>query len=157
MGRRVPAANFSRLRDDFVIGTVIDALEAVELSRPDDFDSGIVAVLLDAERRPLVAVAIDGAPSNDLHRIAELLTSTPQDRLAAIAFGIVRSENSAPTGQDDAGARFVQRIDDGDLVSWAEAARTCSNAGVEVVDVLVLEPGGWFAVSEARGSDVSGK
>ena len=127
-----------------------DALDALDHVRPDGFDSGVLVVLLDYERRPLVGIAVDNAPSEELCAIGESViasvsrakarTSASRNRMVvAVVFGLVRDTNSETV--DDGPARLV--LSSAELLAWRECQHLFAAHGIDPLDLLILEPCGW--------------
>jgi hypothetical protein len=139
----------------FAIDSAADALDAIELSRPETFERGVIALLLDAGRVPIVALAVDGAPSDDMDPLAELLCAACQNapRVRGIVLGIVRAAASDSLGPLRASAARRLWLDTAEVVSWLDLGERLGGVGVELTEVVVLEPDGWFALSESRVPD----
>ena len=133
----------------FPVLDAIDAFDAVEISRPEDFSEGVVAVLLDSGRIPLVAIAFEHAPSDELDRVAQYLADSATGlRFEHVLLGIVRNKPSAPLALNNPAA--LQWIEQTELQAWDGASKVLATAGITLVDIVVVEPNGWFAVSESR-------
>jgi hypothetical protein len=139
----------------FAIDSAADALDAIELSRPETFQSGVIALLLDANRVPIVALAVDGAPSDDLDPLADLLCAACQNapQVWGVVLGIVRGAASDSLGPLRSSTARRLWLDTSEVVSWLDLGERLGRVDVELTEVVVLEPEGWFALSESRVPD----
>lgn len=132
------------------IRTVDDACEALDLSRPESFRSGLLVLLLDEVSQPYLAIAVDNAPDDDLNQIAGLLTGALRlgHPIAGVLLGVYRTERSV-------GSMTVKMtVDGGQLAAWMSLSRLLQPLGITLVDVLVFEPGRWMSLVAATSSDV---
>lgn len=142
----------------FPIANALDALDAIQLSRPDRFDNGVIALLLDGDRLPMAALAIDGAPSDDLGPVGDLLRNAAAGApvVRAVILGIVRPASSdVGTRGHENGQRRLW-LDTAELVSWFALSEQLAEVDVTLTEVVVVEPDGWFALSEGQVPDSSG-
>ncbi len=136
----------------FTIDSAADALDAIELSRPETFQSGVIALLLDPGRVPIVALAVDGAPSDDLAPLADLLCAACENapRVRGVVLGVVRDTASDSLGPLRASTARRLWLDTAEVLSWLDLGERLGFVGVELTEVVVLEPDGWFALSDSR-------
>ena len=143
----------------FPIDDALDALEAVELSRPDGFEDGVIALFLDGDRLPIAAVAIDGAPSDDLGAVGDLLRNAAMSapHVRGVVLGIVRSVPSDVGAGGSEKGRPRLWLDTAEVVSWLALAEQLGEVDVTLTEVVVVEPGGWFALSDGQIPESGGR
>jgi hypothetical protein len=125
----------------FEILTTNDAVDAVELSRPEDFESGLLVLFLDDEDWLLGGLAVRRAPANTLTRIVELLldarlnspadspADSPAPRFSALIVGVVRPGIDQPT---------VDETSD-----WQEAQHLLAAHGVALAHLVTVSKHQW--------------
>ena len=132
-----------------------DALDALDHVRPNSFDSGVLVVLLDRERRPLVGIAVHNAPSEELCVIGESVIASVaraktrtgasrNRRVVAVVFGLVRDTNSDLV--NDGHVRLA--LSSAELLAWRECQHLFAAHGIDPLDLLILEPCGWASFQD---------
>jgi hypothetical protein len=136
------------------IRSVADAFDAIFRSRPTTFDSGVLAVLLDHDDVPFAALAVDGAPSTRVCRVAELLlemrrhpTSAGDQRKGTwggVVIGVFRGEPPKTETCDSALA-----ISPCEQANYDEARHLLAGHGIALLELLVFDDDGWASYFEA--------
>ena len=135
--------------DTRVLRTVDDAFDAIDLSRPETFDDGVIVLLLDRTARPILAIAVEHAPEDDLDAIASLLSGVRErgHPIAGVVIGVYRPARTV-------GSKTIKMTIDGvQLAAWMSLSWLLHGAGITLVDVLVFEPGRWMSLVAATSSD----
>lgn len=130
--------------------TVDDAFDAIDLSRPGAFRDGLVVLLLDPSACPMLAMAVDHAPDDDIDAIAALLADV-RDRghpIAGVVLGVYRPARTVGS------AAIKMTIDGLQLAAWMSLSRLLNGSGITLVDVLVFEPGRWMSLVAATSSEI---
>jgi hypothetical protein len=123
---------------DFEILTSIDAADAIELSRPQDFESGVIVLFLDDDRL-LGALAVARAPANSLTDIAELLidarlgspADSPTPRFSGLVFGVIGPDALRPSANQ--------------IADWQEAQHLLAGHGVALAHLITVSEDNWLA------------
>ncbi len=109
---------------------------------------GIVLLLLDAALRPVVGLAVHGAPRNEFEPIVELLASLGDDKPDAVILGVLSHEASLDDepfvfGDDslDTSARLA--VDAATVHAWAEFSCRLEAEGITLLDVIECTPWSW--------------
>ena len=123
-----------------------DAIDALDLLRPVDFDSGVLVLFVDAERVPVVTLAVRNAPADGLEPIVSLVAEAAEmSQVEAIVMGIVERESSdsnSPNGTPHPQAP---------LDHWVSMARVLDQHDTELLDILTLHDSCWSSVALTSG------
>ncbi len=139
------------------IETPDDAIDTFELHRSLTFHSGLVVLVLDGDRVPILHVALRGNPIDDMHCALSLFCpSLPNGRIpAGLIFGIVRPQHrQAPQSVLDSGAPFGEPsiwVDPVESATLREAAWKLHDEGIKLHDVIVIEPDRWMSLARSAG------
>ncbi len=126
-----------------------DAFDAFDLVRPATLYDGVLAMLLDDYLVPMVTLAVDGAPADDLHAIVSLLASYPADIVpSSLILGVVRPDS---TGELDRWGQPLVQVQPAQTQCWLDTARSLRDVGIALHDVLILEPDRWFSLADEAG------
>jgi hypothetical protein len=133
----------------FPIIDSIDAFEAIDISRPDDFDDGVIVLLLNDNDEPIVALAIEHAPLTNLDQIVDLLCESVHSGIdfSGVVFGMIRAVDSAPAERKGPHGNRVLWLPASAVAAWNDARNTLAGIGIAVVDIVVIEPSGWFGAA----------
>ena len=109
---------------------------------------GIVLLLLDATRRPVVGLAVHDAPGNEFEPIVELLASLGDAKPDAVILGVLSHEASLPDepfafGDDSLGISDRLAVDAATVHSWAEFSCRLEAEGITLLDVIECTPWSW--------------
>ena len=131
-----------------------DAVDALDLARPQGFESGVLVLFLDGNREPTVVLAVHNAPADELDRIVAVigeatgasdgnhLGSTP-----AVILGIVRKLGTGadvtPSTPSLSSARAKELRDQ----NWRLAGQILAGLGIDLVDVLALDDTWWSSMA----------
>jgi hypothetical protein len=121
-----------------------DAARAISLSAPPHDAPAVVALLCDPDHRLILAMVVEGATAEAVPRCLDLVLQVAErGGIAGVVVGIVRGRRG-PLGRRQAGhlAGLVDR---------------CGRAGVDLLDVLVLSPGGWESVWHLAAEPTGGE
>lgn len=149
-----PSVDSSTIATNFCVRSVEDALDCLDLIRPPDFQVGVLMTLLDGAHRPIAGIAIESAPSNELHVVAESIVRSlrsPQANPAVHAAVLAIVRNDHPTSGE--GKREVRPdetpllyLNPDELHSWRESQHLFAAQGIELLYLVVLEPMGWASL-----------
>jgi hypothetical protein len=135
--------------DYWPIQSPFDAVDALDLCRPPDFESGVLVLLLDVALEPIVSLAIRNAPGDCLDPIMEMIIeSTEEVAVMSVVAGIVRppSHMRLQTGSS---------IDDQDINAdrqhWIDMAYLLGTNGIDLLDVLTLHERCWSSTALLSG------
>jgi hypothetical protein len=121
------------------------AAAIVRASSPPTAGPALVALLCDPSHRLLIALAVDGATPAALPRVVDFVLGVAEP--AGVA-GIVLA-----AVQQRLGAYLPKREAEG----VAGLAGRCQDAGVDLLDVLVVGPRGWRSVYDLARSPSGGE
>ena len=109
---------------------------------------GIVLLLLDATRRPVVGLAVHGAPRNEFEPIVRVLASLGDAKPDAVILGVLSHEASLRDepfafGDDSLGISDRLAVDATTVHSWAEFSCRLEAEGITLLDVIECTPWSW--------------
>jgi hypothetical protein len=109
---------------------------------------GIVLLLLDAGRRPVVGLAVHGAPRNEFEPIVELLASLGDGKPDAVILGVLSHEASLEDepfvfGDDALDTSERLAVDAATVHAWAEFSCRLEAEGITLLDVIECTPWSW--------------
>lgn len=120
-----------------------DAIDALDLACPSDFITGVLVLILNKQREPVLSLAVRNAPPDELDPIVSLLLdSRSRENLDAVVFGIVRDEPEMPN---------IAIGTTAELHHWIELAQRLEDHGIELLDVLTLETSCWSSLALTVG------
>ena len=109
---------------------------------------GIVLLLLDATRRPVVGLAVHDAPRNEFEPIVELLASLGDAKPDAVILGVLSHEASLHDepfafGDDSLDTSDRLAVDAATVHAWAEFSCRLEAEGITLLDVIECTPWSW--------------
>ncbi len=109
---------------------------------------GIVLLLLDTGRRPLVGLAVHGAPHNEFEPVVELLSSLGDAKPDAVILGVLSREASLHDepfvfGDDSLDTSDRLAVDAATVHAWAEFSCRLEDEGITLLDVIECTPWSW--------------
>ena len=112
---------------------------------------GIVLLLLDAARRPLVGLAVHDAPRNEFERVVDLLASLEDDRPHSVILGVLSHEATVENepyvfGENVLATTDRLAVDAATVHAWAEFSCRLEAIGILLLDVIECTPWSWASV-----------
>lgn len=117
--------------------------------------SGVVLLLLDDARIPLVGISIADAPRNEFEPIINLLAKLRDERLHSVILGVL--SNDACIADEpfvfgdsrlETGARLA--VEAATVHAWAEFSCRLDLLGLTLLDVIECTPSSWASVHAPR-------
>ena len=135
--------------ESFPVLTPSDAFEALDLSRRDAFIDGLIVLLLDDQSYPIVAMAIDNAPPDDLTAVSQILIAANQEghRIASVILGVVRESPLT----DPAKVRVARNAMS--IAAWHAMSCELHANGVTLLDIVIIEPRYWMSLVASNGDE----
>lgn len=110
-----------------------EAVGVILLSAPPVAGPSVALLLCDGEHRLVITVVVDGATAVEVARCLDLVAGVAvSGRVAGAVVGIVRRRDG--------------RLGRRQSASLAGLVARCAGAGVTLLDLLVVWPGGWRSV-----------
>lgn len=110
-----------------------EAARVLRLVAPPTHGPALALLLCDAEHRLLMTVVVDGATANGVGRCLDLVLGVAGPAgVVGLVVGIVRPRGGRMAAEQEAALSGV--------------ADRCTRAEVDLLDVLVVWPGGWRSV-----------
>lgn len=144
------AQRFQNRNDRPVIETPHDAAaEIVPVCRT--ILRGIVLLLLDVARRPMVGLVVHDAPRNEFERVVELLSSLTDSKPDAVILGVLSREATVHDepyvfGSDRLDTTDRLAVDAATVHAWAEFSCQLEAIGIILLDVIECTPWSWASV-----------
>ncbi len=112
---------------------------------------GIVLLLLDAARRPMVGLAVHDAPRNEFEPVVDLLASLTHDRPHAVILGVLSHEAAMEDEPYEFGDNVLATtdrlaVDAATVHAWAEFSGHLEAIGITLLDVIEWTPWSWASV-----------
>jgi hypothetical protein len=112
---------------------------------------GIVLLLLDAARRPLVGLAVHDAPRNEFEPVVDLLASLTTDRPHAVILGVLSHEAVVEDqpyvfGENVLATTDRLAVDAATVHAWAEFSCRLEEIDITLLDVIECTPWSWASV-----------
>ena len=131
-----------------------DAVDALDLSRPEGFESGVLVLFLDENREPTVVLAVHNAPADELDRIVTVIgeatsasDGNPLRSTPAVILGIVRKLGAGADLTQSTPSPPSARAKELEDQNWRLAGQVLAGLGVDLVDVLALDDSCWSSMA----------
>ena len=120
--------------DVWPLRTVDDVFDAIDLSRPETFDDGLIVLLLDSAARPVLAMAVSNAPEDDIDAIATVLSAVREEGpgVAGVVLGVYRPTRTV-------GSKAIKMTIDGtQLAAWMSLSRLLHDVAHESRQTVIV-------------------
>lgn len=117
--------------------------------------AGIVLLLLDDDRIPMVGISIADAPRNEFEPIIDLLAQLRDGRLHSVILGVLSTDaciDDEPFVFGDSRLESGERlaVEAATVHAWAEFSRRLDLLGLTLLDVIECTPSSWASVHAPR-------
>jgi hypothetical protein len=132
------------------LNTPADAFDAIDMVRPITLSSGVMVMAVDEYNMPLITIAVDEAPPDDIMPILAMVA--PSLMTGPIPYGvivgIVRPESTA--GNNSWGQPLI-RLSPNETMAWLDAAHALALDAIALHDIIIIEPDRWHSLASAAG------
>ncbi len=124
--------------------------------------SGVVLLLLDDERVPIVGIAIANAPRNEFEPIIDLLGRLRDGRLHSVILGVLSADadiEEEPFVFGDPFADTTDRltVEAATVHAWAEFSQNLDALGITLLDIIECTSSSWASVHAPRAVYPNGR